>query len=500
MSGIKKLAQQTIWYGLSSMAARLINYLLTPYLTYKFTTSLYGEMSIIYAFIPFMNVLFSYGMETAYFRFSQSNDGKAVHNTASTSLIISTLVLSALLLSIAGPVAHLLNISEHPEYLYLCIGIIATDAITIIPFAKLRQEGRPVKFALIKIGGILCNMACIYFLLSYGPHWVKTHPGNFSASYFTGAWAVGYVLVANLFQNLVILVLLNKELTSFQWKPDRALWVSMLLYGLPLIIAGMAGMVNETFDRIMLGWWAPVQGVEAAKAEVGIYSACYKLSIFITLAVQAFRMGAEPFFFKLSAQEDAPKHYARVMKFFVITLCGMYLVVMLYLDIWKHFIQNKAMWVGLSVVPLLLLANIFLGIYYNLSVWYKLGNRTMAGAWITIVGAIITLSINYWGIPHFSYVASAWATLACYGSMMVISYVWGQKVYPVPYAVSRLLGYLLIAVLLGKANQWLTLSDSLPIAFHLLKSTGFLIIFLSVLYTLEREELKKLPLIGKWVR
>ena len=500
MSGIKKLAQQTIWYGLSSMAARLINYLLTPYLTYKFTTSLYGEMSIIYAFIPFMNVLFSYGMETAYFRFSQSNDGKAVHNTASTSLIISTLVLSALLFIIAGPVAHLLNISEHPEYLYLCIGIIATDAITIIPFAKLRQEGRPVKFALIKIGGILCNMACIYFLLSYGPHWVKTHPGNFSASYFTGAWAVGYVLVANLFQNLVILFLLNKELTSFQWKPDRALWVSMLLYGLPLIIAGMAGMVNETFDRIMLGWWAPVQGVEAAKAEVGIYSACYKLSIFITLAVQAFRMGAEPFFFKLSAQEDAPKHYARVMKFFVITLCGMYLVVMLYLDIWKHFIQNKAMWVGLSIVPLLLLANIFLGIYYNLSVWYKLGNRTMAGAWITIVGAIITLSINYWGIPHFSYVASAWATLACYGSMMVISYVWGQKVYPVPYAVSRLLGYLLIAVLLGIANQWLTLSDSLPIAFHLLKSTGFLIIFLSVLYILEREELKKLPLIGKWVR
>lgn len=343
-------------------------------------------------------------------------------------------------------------------------------------------------------------MACIYFLLSYGPHWVKTHPGNFSESYFTGTWAVGYVLVANLFQNLVILVLLNKELTSFQWKPDRVLWISMLRYGLPLIIAGMAGMVNETFDRIMLGWWAPVQGVEAAKAEVGIYSACYKLSIFITLAVQAFRMGAEPFFFKLSAQEDAPKHYARVMKFFIITLCGMYLVVMLYLDIWKHFIQNKSMWVGLSIVPLLLLANICLGIYYNLSVWYKLGNRTMAGAWITIIGAIITLSINYWGIPHFSYVASAWATLACYGSMMVISYLWGQKVYPVPYAVSRLLGYLLIAVLLGKANQWLSLSDSLPMAFHLLKSTGFLIIFLSVLYTLEREELKKLPLIGKWVR
>jgi O-antigen/teichoic acid export membrane protein len=343
-------------------------------------------------------------------------------------------------------------------------------------------------------------MACIYFLLSYGPHWVKTHPGNFSESYFTGAWAVGYVLVANLFQNLVILFLLNKELTSFQWKPDRALWVSMLLYGLPLIIAGMAGMVNETFDRIMLGWWAPVQGVEAAKAEVGIYSACYKLSIFITLAVQAFRMGAEPFFFKLSAQEDAPKHYARVMKFFVITLCGMYLVVMLYLDIWKHFIQNKAMWVGLSIVPLLLLANIFLGIYYNLSVWYKLGNRTMAGAWITIIGAIITLSINYWGIPHFSYVASAWATLACYGSMMVISYVWGQKVYPVPYAVSRLLLYLLIAVLLGKANEWLSLPNSLPTMVHLFKSTVFLLIFVSLLYTLEREELKKLPLIGKWVR
>ncbi|NDA61814.1 MAG: polysaccharide biosynthesis protein [Chitinophagia bacterium] len=500
MSGIKKLAQQTIWYGLSSMAARLINYLLTPYLTYKFTTAQYGEMSIIYSFIPFMNVLFSYGMETAYFRFSQSEDSRSVQHTAATSLILSTLILSALLFAITGPITQLLKIAEHREYFYLCIGIIATDAITIIPFAKLRQDGRPIRFAAIKIGGILCNIAMIYFLLSYGPNWVKTHPGNFSENYFSPGWAVGYALVANLCQNLLILLLLKKEIAGFQWKIDKSLLSKMLQYALPLIIVGMAGMVNETFDRIMLGWWAPVNGVESAKAEVGIYSACYKLSILITLGVQAFRMGAEPFFFKLSSQEDAPHHYARVMKFFVITLCGMYLIVMLYIDIWKHFIQNKAMWVGLHIVPVLLLANICLGIYYNLSIWYKLGNRTMAGAWITVAGALITLSINYWGIPHFSYVASAWATLACYSSMMVISYVWGQKVYPVPYAVNRLLGYIAMALLLGKANEWLTLSIELPAFIHLLKSTAFLIIFLGTLYTFERTELKKLPLIGKWIR
>lgn len=269
----------------------------------------------------------------------------------------------------------------------------------------------------------------------------------------------------------------------------------MMNYGWPLIFAGLAGMVNETFDRIMLGWWAPVQGSEAAQTEVGIYSACYKLSILITLGRQAFSLGAEPFFFRLSEKEDAPRQYARVMKFFVITLCLMYLVVMLYLDYWKYFIQNPDMWVGLKVVPLLLLANIFLGIYYNLSVWYKLADKTSAGAWITLAGALITLAINYWGIPLYSYMACAWATLACYASMMVISYYWGQKVYPIPYRVGRLLAYVIGAVLLSQVFIWLIAGLELSNGIRLLISTFLLVLYLGIIFFAEREELKNIPAI-----
>ena len=273
----------------------------------------------------------------------------------------------------------------------------------------------------------------------------------------------------------------------------------MMLYGVPLILAGFAGMINETFDRIMLGWWAPVTTVEAAKAEVGIYSACYKLSILISLAVQAFRMGAEPFFFKQSKEENAPKVYARVMKFFVITLCLMFLMVSMYLDIWKLFIRNPKMWVGLKVVPILLLANMFLGIYYNLSVWYKLGNKTVAGAYITIIGAVITLAINWVLIPYFSYMACAWATFACYGTMMVISYVWGQKEYRIPYATRKLVAYLVIVVLLYFIHlgaTYLLQAQWFSLAF----ATLLLILFARFILLIEKKEFQKFPIIGQYIK
>ena len=258
-------------------------------------------------------------------------------------------------------------------------------------------------------------------------------------------------------------------------------------------------MINETFDRIMLEWWAPVKTVRAAKAEVGIYSACYKLSILITLAVQAFRMGAEPFFFKQSTGDNAPKVYARVMKFFVITLCGMFLLVMLYLDLWKHFIRNEKMWVGLKVVPVLLLANMFLGIYYSLSIWYKLSNKTLSGAWITLIGAIITLGINYFFIPLFSYMACAWATFACYGSMMVISYVWGQKEYKVPYAWKKLIAYIVTSVLLYGLHS-LLLQIVPSTVFYYVSATLILGAFILFILKIERKEFERLPLIGKYLR
>ena len=499
MSGVKQLAGQTLWYGVSSIAARFINYLLTPYLTWKFSSVQYGEMSIVYAFIPFMNVIFTYGMETAFFRFSNKGNKDAVYSTVSISLLSSTVVLLLLLIWLKHPLSRLLQIDSHPEYMLLSAAIIALDALSAVPFAKLRQDNRPVKFASIRIGGILINIICIYFFLSLCPGWVKEGSHPWVKTFFDPDWAVGYVLLANLVQSGFTLLFLNRELLRFRWHFDRKLWKELMLYGLPLILAGFAGMINETFDRIMLGWWAPVKTIAAAKAEVGIYSACYKLSILITLAVQAFRMGAEPFFFKQAQQANAPRIYARVMKFFVITLCIMFLLVMLYLDVWKYFIRNTKMWAGLKVVPILLLANMFLGIYYNLSVWYKLGNKTIAGAWITVIGAAITLTINSIFIPFFSYMACAWATFFCYGAMMVISFIWGQKVYRIPYATKKLVAYIVIVILLYFIFNGITYFYNRT-WFNMVLATGLLFLFLRFLLIVERKEFAKIPLVKKLVR
>ena len=499
MSSIKKLAGQTVWYGVSSIAARFINYLLTPYLTFKFTESQYGEMSIVYSFIPFMNVIFTYGMETAFFRFANKANKKNVYDTSSISLIISTIILCFILITLQHPLSVLLQITQHPEYLSLAAAVIALDALSAIPFAKLRQDGRPVKFASIKVGGILLNIIFIYFFLSVCPRIVAHNPEHWIVKYFNPNWAIGYVLLANVIQSFFTLLFLSKEFFGFEWKFDKKLWKEIMVYGLPLIIAGFAGMINETFDRIMLGWWAPVHSVDAAKSEVGIYAACYKLSILISLAVQAFKMGAEPFFFKQSIEDNAPKVYARVLKFFVITLCIMFLLVVLYLDIWKQFIRNPKMWVGLKVVPILLLANMFLGIYYNLSVWYKLGHKTMAGAWITLIGAAITVFINYFFIPYFSYMACAWATFACYGSMMVVSFIWGQKEYLIPYAWKKLVAYILIVVgLYFVYSGIICLYDHFY--FNFIVATILLLSFIWFILLMEKKEFKNLPIIAKYIR
>ena len=262
-------------------------------------------------------------------------------------------------------------------------------------------------------------------------------------------------------------------------------------------LAGFAGMINETFDRIMLKWWTTAPTESAATLQVAIYSACYKLSILITLSVQAFRMAAEPFFFSSAQGQQPQRIYARVMKFFVITVCFMFLAVVLFLDIWKHFITNPVYWQGLGVVPILLLANIFLGIYYNLSIWYKLSNKTMAGAWITIIGAAITLAINAIFIPRFGYYACAWATFFCYGSMMVVSFVWGQKAYRVPYAWRKLVAYIVICVMLY-GIYWLVGLLHLNAWTNRVFALGLFFLFTWFIVTVERKEFQRLPYVGRF--
>ncbi|OQP47106.1 polysaccharide biosynthesis protein [Niastella yeongjuensis] len=499
MSGIKKLAGQTLWYGVSSIFARFLNYLLTPYLTYKLSGSGFGEMSLVYAAIPFLNTLFLFGVETAYFRYIQKDDYKNdIYSTLSISLITSTFTLCAMLMIFNVSFAHLISIQDHPEYVTISALIIAFDALSALPFAKLRHEGRPVKFAFVRVSGIIINIAIIYFFLSVCPRILEKNENSPLLLLYHKDFGVGYILLANAVQSFYQLIILRKELFDFDWKFNFPMWKEVMVYALPLAIAGFAGMINETFDRIMLGWWAPVQSIQAARFEVGTYSACYKLSILITLFIQAFRMGAEPFFFKQSLSEDAPKTYARVMKFFVITITLMFLVVALYLDIWKNFIQNEAMWKGLTVVPILLFANMFLGIYYNLSIWYKLSQKTSAGAWITLIGAIITLVINAAFIPRFSYLACAWATFFCYGSMMVVSYVWGQKRYPIPYATKKLCSYMVIVYVLYLIHHTVTglwPREWLSLSLATILTLGYLVFILRI----ERKEFSKLPYVGKLI-
>jgi O-antigen/teichoic acid export membrane protein len=500
LSSIKKLAGQTMWYGVSSIAARFLFYLLTPYLTLTLSSTGYGDMSILYAAIPFLNVIFTYGIETAYFRFaSQEEYKKNIYSTATISILCSTFFLTIFLIFLRSPIAHLLRLDNHPEFITYSALIIAFDTLSTLPFAKLRLDQRPRKYALVRLTTIILQIVVTYFLISVCPRLATGHPNGLVATFYKPDYGVGYVIIANLCASIFAFLLLYKEVFSFEFNFNKKVWATMMIYSMPLIIAGFGGMINETFDRIMLTWLAPVANITAAKNEVAIYSGCYKLSILITLFIQAFRMGAEPFFFKQAEGQHPQKVYARVMKFFVITITVMFLVVAMYIDIWKYFLSKEIYWTGLKVVPILLLANMFLGIYYNLSIWYKLTHKTISGAYITLIGAAITLLINYIFIPFFGYIACAWATFFCYGSMMVISYLWGQKAYPIPYAWKKLCAYIVIVVVLYFIHQAVIYFFS-GSSISFISATLLLLVYVWFILNVEKKEFRKLPLVGKYIR
>jgi O-antigen/teichoic acid export membrane protein len=501
LSNIKKLAGQTMWYGLSSIAARLINVLLTPYLTYSdnIKTSDFGKMAFIYSAIPILNILFTYGFETAYFRFSSKEENKkTIYNTAFLSLLFSTILLTTILWLNQATLARVIGLDNFPKIVQYGILIVAVDALCRIPLARLRQQGRPVKFAIVSIAGILFNVFFTWFFVGYCSAAVHHNDSSWVILFYDPKLnPIVYVMLANLIQAVVTLLLLSSEIAQVRLKFNLRLWKEMMVYSLPLLIVGFGGIINETFDRLMLKWWLPGDAL-SNETQVGIYSACYKLSILITLFIQAFRMGAEPFFFKQAEGQNPQRVFARVMKFFVIIICLMFLAVSLYMPVWKNFIGPKY-WAGLSVVPILLLANMFLGIYYNLSVWYKLGNKTSAGAYITIGGALLTIAINYLFIPRFSYMACAWATFLCYGSMMIASFIWGQKEYRIPYAWKKLVAYIVIVVLLFFAHKGITAIWDNKI-FSLSISTILVGFYLWFIGNVEKKELPQLPIIGKYFK
>ncbi len=500
VSSIKKLAGQTIWYGLSSIFGRFLNYLLTPLLVTIFASGEYGKISTLFTIAAFLNIIFTYGLETSYFRFAAIEPERKVYNSCSSSLIISTSLLTGVLLFFTGAIAGFLEMPAHPEYITWVILIVALDTLAVMPFAKLRFEGRPRKFAAIKILNILTNAGLVVFFLVICKNAFEKNSGGFLASLYKPEIGLGYVILSNLVASAVTLLLLGKEFLKFRFRLNPLFWKRLMAYSWPLVIVGFGGMVNETIDRIMLLKLSP-STTEEAFSQSGIYSANYKLAVIIVLFIQAFRMGAEPFFFKQSTSEHAQKTYARVMKFFVIACCFCFLGVTLFLDIWKYFMgtAHPEYYSGLKVVPLLMTAKIFLGIYYNLSIWYKIKERNLTGAWITIGGAVITIIFNWLFIPLWGYMACAIATVLCYGFMMLAGYMLGQKNYPVPYAWKKILAYIVICLMLFGLHQAFLLLEMNRWANRGV-AAGLIGLFAVLILNVERKEFAKLPVLGRFIK
>ncbi|WP_396149549.1 lipopolysaccharide biosynthesis protein [Flavobacterium sp.] len=437
----KSLFKQTAIYGLATVLPRMLSFLLVPLYTDVLKTGEYGEVSIIFSWLVVFNVVLSYGMETSFFRFYNTNDDKrAVVGTSTISIFWTTIVFLIGSLLFRNTLANLTGIDV--EYITYTIWILVLDALVIIPFSKLRAYQRSIVYAIIKIGNVATNLSLNVFFLLYLPKIAATNPDSFLGSLYVENFQIGYIFVANIIASLLTLIVLSPNYFHIQWHFDTQLWKKMLRYGFPILIAGLAFAINEHFDKILLDW------LNVSKSEIGAYSACYKIGLFMVLFRTAYTLGIEPFFFSYANNENAPQTYADITKYFVIFGSLISLSVIVFSDILKLFlIPNETYWSAMKVVPLIVLANFFLGIYTNLSVWYKLTDRTKIGAYISIVGAIVTLSINFLLIKKFSYMGSAIATIAAYGSMMVISYYLGNRHYPIPYDKKKIGGYLGLSIL-----------------------------------------------------
>ena len=501
MGNIKKLAGQTIWYGVPTIASRFLGYILLIFLYRWYGPNVTASITQVYAAIPFLNILFTYGMETSYFRFAQNIDKQQLYNTLNISLIVSTLLLSVLLLFNTSSLAAALDMPDKPEYFRWMVYILFLDTLSTLPFAKLRQEGRPRKFAMIKVLNVLITVGLVFYWLRICPAIYVTNPASIFLIGYNTTTGIGYFIIANVVASAVTLIMLWQEWKGFSFSFNKKLWVQVIKYAYPLIIVGLGGMINELMSRLVYTRVLHLP-IEEEQRQLGIFGANYKLAVLITMFIQVFKMAAEPFFFNQSADKNAPRTYARVTKFFVIACTIMWLAIVLNIDWITKLAYGKnyaAYSEGAHIIPVLAMGSVFLGVYYNLSVWYKLTNRTWTGAWITIAGAVVTLALNIWWIPIFGYSGSAWATLICYAFMMVISYVLGQKHYRIPYAWKKLLAYVVITVLIFLLHRWVSGLVQMPVINFI---TGVILMGLYCLFILkiEKKEFQKMPGIGRFLK
>ncbi len=464
MSALKKFLGQTAVYGVSTVFSRLFNFILTPLFTRAYPTATFGIFTKLYAYASLINAVLAFGMESTYFRYLNKHEDRKQEVYNNSFLCIAVIAFLFLIsgLSFVDQIAAYLTtnqseLSDYRHYVQYFIGILFMDAICVIPFAKLRADDRPFKYSVVKflnIGFFVgLNLFFIYVVPTVIEH--EWPLGDWMASWYRGKW-VGYVFISNLTASSVTLLMLLPEFLKLQLKFDKALFAKMFSYSWPVLVANLSFIVNENLDKIVLSEMLPA---EVADAQVGIYGAVCKIAIFMSIFITAFRLGAEPFFFSYAKNANAKKTYAMILHYFVIALALLFVALVANIELLKSFISRDAehiadYWVGLPAVPFLLFGYLCLGIYMNLSIWYRLSDQTRFGLYISIIGAVITIVMNLVLIPKYSYMGSAWVSMIAYFVMMVISYILGQKHYPIPYDLKRILAYLMVSVLLVVLSFW----------------------------------------------
>jgi O-antigen/teichoic acid export membrane protein len=495
MSFLKKLASDSAIYGLNSILGRSIGFALVPLYTTAFPAphalALYTELFTV---VTFLNVLYTYGMETTFFRFAnkeKSNFDKN-YNLAQTALIISSIFFSGLIILFSSKIASFFDAPGQGSFIIWLAIIVALDAIVAIPFARLRFENKAKKYVFIRMLSVLINVA-LNFLFLYV--FKEIFEGKILHSLqplvlklYSPSLGVGYIILANLIANLIYIPFLWQELVvKFRFYFDKSQFANMWNYGYPILILGFAGMINQGFDRIMLTEILPLnfyKGLDS-KTVLGIYGQCYKLSVLISLATQSFRFAADPFFFSKAEDKNAPSVFAEVTKYFTIFCCILWVAICLNLDLISYlFIKNEIYKIGLGIVPLLLLGNLLLGIYFNLAVWFKLTDKTKYGTYITIFGAAINITLNYILIPQIGFMGCAWAFMVSCSAMTVLCYWLGNKHFPVPYNLKSIVGYLLGSALLIWLNSKIVITNLyLSVFYHGL----IMLLFLAVIIIIERK-------------
>jgi len=481
MASIKSLAKDTAIYGASSIIGRFLNWCLVPLYTYSLVADEFGDVTNLYAWMALLLVILIYGLETGFFRFandSAENDPRSVYSTCLCSLATTSLLFLGLTFTFLQPISQTLQFSHHPEYIAIVATIIAMDAFCSLPFAYLRYQKRPIRFACLKLLFIALNITLNLFFLVLCP-WLWQHHPETIGWFYNPDYGVGYILVSNLIGTFIVLLALLPEIMGIPWRFRPDLLKRILRYSFPLLILGIAGIMNQTLDKIL--YPLLVSDPEAARTGLGIYGANYKIGVVMVMFIQAFRYAYEPFIFARHTGEDKRTLYAQAMKYFIIFGLFIFLGVMFYLDILRYFI-NPSYFSGLKIVPIIMLAELFFGIFFNLSLWYKLTDRTRWGAYFSLFGLLITLSINTLFVPTHGYIACAWAAFACYGCMMLASWFIGQRYYPIHYDLKAIGRYTFLTLLLY------VIAFSLPIE-HLALRLLFrsLLLFIFIAYAIKKD-------------